>query len=122
MNTASQVAVAFVAGLHVFFALLEMVLWTKPQGRKAFGTTREFAESTRALAANQGLYNLFLAAGLVWSLVAGPAAVAIPVATFFLACVAVAGVFGALTVAWRIVVIQSVPAVVGLVLVLGTGA
>ncbi|AFD26068.1 Putative transmembrane protein [Deinococcus gobiensis I-0] len=91
-----------------------MFLWTTPRAMKAFGTTPEFAQATRALAANQGLYNGFLAAGLLWGLVTGSA----PVQLFFLGCVAVAGVYGALTSNRRILFIQTVPAVLGLLAVL----
>ena len=114
MSTIVQVLVAVVAALHVFFFVLEALLWKSPTGRRVFGTTREFAAQTAALAANQGLYNLFLAAGLVWSLMLEPV-MGWSVATFFLGCVIVAGIFGALTVNPRIFLIQGVPAVLALV-------
>jgi putative membrane protein len=105
-----------VAVHHVFFFVLEALLWKKPYGRKVFRTTKEFAEQSAALAANQGLYNLFLAAGLVWALVLGDAPHAGALATFFLACVVVAGIVGGLTVNPRITVIQAGPAAAALVL------
>ncbi len=107
---------AFVALQHLGFLVLEMFLWTRPAGRKAFGLTKEFAESTRALAANQGLYNGFLAAGLAWGCWLGAAGTDIRV--FFLGCVVVAGAFGAATVSWRILLIQGVPAAIALGLTL----
>lgn len=106
----------FVAAQHVGFLVLEMFLWTQPAGRKAFGLTREFAESTRVLAANQGLYNGFLAAGLAWGCWLGTAGSDIRV--FFLGCVVVAGVFGGATASWRILPIQALPAAIALALTL----
>jgi putative membrane protein len=106
VSTLAVVLVALVALLHVWFLVLEMFLWTTPGGRHVFGTDAEFAERSRALAANQGLYNGFLVAGLVWGLVADRADVTL----FFLGCVVVAGVFGAATVSSRILLVQSVPA------------
>jgi putative membrane protein len=110
----AQILVGVVAAIHVYILVLEMFLWRGPRGRAAFGTTREFAESTATLAANQGLYNGFLAAGLVWSIVADDFAFAV----FFLLCVMVAGVYGAVTVSRRILVVQAVPAAVALVVTL----
>ena len=112
MNTVAVVLVALVALLHVYFLVLEMFLWTKPAGRRAFGTTPEFAEASAALAKNQGLYNGFLAAGLLWGLSLGAAGRAIVV--FFLACVIVAGVFGAITASRKILYVQALPAVLAL--------
>ncbi len=112
---ARDVLVAFVAFEHIWFLLLEMFLWTKPIGLRTFHQTAERAEVTRTLAANQGLYNGFLAAGLVWGLVAEPAA-SPAILTFFLACVVVAGIFGAATVSRRIFFIQAMPAAFALVL------
>ena len=109
--------VAVVAVLHAYFLVLEMFLWTRPQGRRVFGLTREFAEATKALAANQGLYNGFLVAGLVWGLVAG-GDLREPVLVFFLLCVVVAGGYGAATVSRRILLVQAVPAVLALAAVL----
>lgn len=105
---------ALVALIHVYILVLEMFFWDTPRGHRAFGLTPEFARATRVLAANQGLYNGFLAAGLLWGLVTGSA----PVQLFFLGCVAVAGVYGALTSNRRILFIQTVPAVLGLLAVL----
>jgi putative membrane protein len=116
---ASKVLVALVAVEHVYFALLEMVLWNKPFGRKTFGTTEAFATESRSLAANQGLYNLFLVAGLVWSLLTPEAHARRALAIFFLACVVVAGVFGGLTVNKRIAFVQAIPAEFALALVVG---
>ena len=116
MSTVANVVVLLVALLHVYILVLEMFLWDKPQGRKAFGLTPEFAAQTKVLAANQGLYNGFLAAGLFWGLSLGTAGLAVKV--FFLSCVLVAGVYGAATANKRILFIQAVPAAVGLVLLL----
>src|SRR5688572_4918 len=115
MRIAASVAIGFVALIHLYIVVLEMFLWKKPYGRKTFNTTKEFAEQTAALAANQGLYNGFLAAGLIWALVLGIPA-ARPIATFFLACVAIAGIYGALSVNKRILFIQTVPAAIALAL------
>ena len=114
MFIAAQAVAALVALLHAYFLVLEMFLWTRPAGRKAFGLTVEQAESTKVLAANQGLYNGFLSAGLVWGLTQGAAGV--PTLTFFLACVLVAGVYGALTASRKILFIQGLPALIGLAL------
>src|SRR3954454_104128 len=100
--------VALVALLHLYFRVLEMFLWTTPTGRRTFGTTPEFAEASKVLAANQGLYNGFLAAGLLWGLWLGGTGRA--VVTFFLVCVVIAGVYGALTVSRKILFVQAVPA------------
>lgn len=112
----ADIVVALVAISHLGFLVLEMFLWEKPVGLRVFRQTAERAAITRALAANQGLYNGFLAAGLLWGLVPGTEGSAIK--TFFLACVVVAGIFGAATVSRRIFWIQSAPAAIGLVLVL----
>ena len=103
--------IVLVAGLHVYFLVLEMFLWKSPFGRRTFGMSADLAASTATLAANQGLYNGFLAAGLVWGLVAYGVVAGRPVLTFFLACVVVAGVFGAVTVSRRILFVQALPAV-----------
>ena len=116
MSIAANVVIAVIALLHLWFLILEMFLWTKPSGRRAFGTTAEFAERSKALAANQGLYNGFLAAGLVWGLCLGGAA-SFNVKVFFLACVLVAGIFGGLTASRKILWIQALPAAIGLVFV-----
>jgi len=114
MNLLAKGVVALVALLHLYFLVLEMFLWTKPAGRRVFRTTPEFAQASAALAANQGLYNGFLAAGLLWGLALGRAGYAIVL--FFLACVVVAGVFGAATVSRRILWVQAVPAALGIAL------
>lgn len=110
MTLVANLLVGLVAALHAYFLVLEMFLWTKPAGRSAFGLTQEFAEETKSLAANQGLYNGFLVAGLVWGLIDDNLAFTV----FFLGCVVVAGVYGAVTVSRRILVIQAVPAVLAL--------
>ncbi|MET9395152.1 DUF1304 domain-containing protein [Streptomyces sp. NPDC006624] len=117
MTILATVAVLALAALHAYILVLEMFLWTTPRARSAFGTTPEFAESTRALAANQGLYNGFLAAGLLWGAVA-PEPVGFQVSVFFLVCVAVAGVYGAATASRRILFVQTLPALTALALVL----
>jgi putative membrane protein len=113
MAVASQVLTGIVAALHLYFLVLEMFLWATPVGQRAFGRTAEEQASTKVLAANQGLYNGFLAAGLVWSLVGG-GLIALPIRTFFLACVVVAGVYGGLTASRKILFVQAVPAALGL--------
>jgi putative membrane protein len=115
----TNVLVAAVAALHVYILVLEMFLWTTPRGMKAFGTDAAFAKQSAPLAANQGLYNGFLAAGLVWSLIAG-GSVGFQAKVFFLSCVIVAGVYGAATANRRILFIQALPAAVTLALVLLT--
>src|SRR5688572_12836443 len=105
-----------VAAIHLYIVVLEMVLWDTERGRKAFGMTPEFSKSTKVLAANQGLYNGFLAAGLIWGIWLGEAGD--PVKIFFLLCVAVAGIYGAITVNLRILLVQTVPAAIALVAVL----
>jgi putative membrane protein len=116
MNLLANIFVVLVALLHLYFLTLEMFLWNKPAGRKSFGLTPEFAEASKTLAANQGLYNGFLAAGLLWGVWLGPEGLAIRV--FFLGCVIVAGVFGAVTVSRKILFVQALPAFIALVLVL----
>jgi len=116
MSIAATVALLLIAALHTYILVLEMFLWTTPRARGAFGTTPEFAAATKTLAANQGLYNGFLAAGLVWAAVATDP-VRFRVAVFFLVCVAVAGVYGAVTASRRIVFVQTVPALIALALV-----
>ena len=114
MGVVANVLVGVVALEHVWFAVLEMLLWQKPLGLKTFGSTPERARETATLAANQGLYNLFLVAGLVWGLAGG----SVDVKTFFLACVIVAGVFGGATVNRRIAFVQAIPAALALAAVL----
>ena len=117
MSVTATIVVLAIAALHVYILVLEMFLWTGPRARAAFGTTAEFAAETKTLAANQGLYNGFLAAGLVWGAVSSDP-VGFQAKVFFLACVAVAGVYGALTASRRILFVQTVPALIGLALVL----
>ena len=114
MSLIATVLTAFVAFSHFGFLVIEMFFWTTPFAQSRFGTTPEFAEASKVLAANQGLYNGFLAAGLVWALISGKQDVAI----FFLACVIVAGVYGAVTVKPRIFFVQAVPALLALFAVL----
>ncbi len=112
MRTAASIAVSIVALIHVYILVLEMFLWEKPVGLRAFNMDEYFAAATRVLAANQGLYNGFLAAGLLWGLHAGD----IHVQRFFLGCVVTAGVYGALTVHAKILWVQALPAIVALTL------
>ncbi|KAA3655441.1 MAG: DUF1304 domain-containing protein [Calditrichaeota bacterium] len=112
----SDLLTAVVALLHIYFLVLEMFLWDKPFGRKVFGLNAEFAAQSKNLAANQGLYNGFLAAGLIWGLTLGPGGMHIKI--FFLSCVIIAGVFGALTVNRKIFFIQALPAILAFVLLL----
>lgn len=116
---AADIVIALVALIHVYILVLEMFLWRTPRARSAFGTTAAFAEETVTLAGNQGLYNGFLAAALIVALiVGGPATVpGYTLAVFGLACVAVAGIYGGATVSRRIVLIQTLPAAIGLILV-----
>ena len=118
MNLIATILVALVALLHVYIMILEMFLWTGPRGQKAFGLTAEFAQATKALAANQGLYNGFLAAGLIWSVLHPNPEFAWQIAVFFLVCVAVAGIYGAATASRKILFIQTVPAVIALLAVI----
>ena len=114
MRIAADVLVGLVALLHAYFLVLEMFLWDKPKGMKTFGLTPEKAAMTKSLAMNQGLYNGFLAAGLAWGLYAA----AFDFKVFFLACVVVAGVFGAATASRKILWVQALPGLVALGLVL----
>jgi len=118
MTTAANIAIALVALLHLYFLVLEMFLWDKPFGRRAFKLTPEFAAASKGLAANQGLYNGFLAAGLSWGLVLGAAGIDVKV--FFLACVIVAGLFGGATVNRNILFVQAVPGIIALALLLAS--
>jgi putative membrane protein len=118
MKVAGELLVAIVALEHVLFFYLEAVLWTTPRGRGIFGTTAEQAEQSASLAKNQGLYNGFLAAALIWGLITTSDEASFEFKIYGLACVVVAGVFGALTVSRRILLVQALPAAVGLVLVL----
>jgi putative membrane protein len=116
ISVLADILVALVALLHLYFLVLEMFLWDKPAGLRAFGQTPERARATKQLAANQGLYNGFLVAGLVWGLSLGAGGFAVKI--FFLSCVIVAGVFGALTVSRKIFFVQALPAIAALALVL----
>ena len=116
MTALATAATGLVALLHLYFMVLEMFLWATPFGRRTFRLTPEFAAASRVLAANQGLYNGFLAAGLVWSLLLGAAGRA--VAVFFLSCVVAAGVFGGFTANRKILFVQALPGAVALALVL----
>ncbi len=108
----ANVLIALIALLHVYILILEMFLWEKPAGLRAFRNTPEQAAITRVLAANQGLYNGFLAAGLFWGLWLGAAGT--PVKFFFLVCIAIAGIFGAATAAKKILYIQTLPALIAM--------
>jgi putative membrane protein len=112
----ANLLVALVAALHLYFLALEMFLWTKPLGLKTFGNSLAKANDSAVLAANQGLYNGFLAAGLAWGLVQGVPAFAFEIKTFFLLCVIVAGIYGAVTVSRRILWVQAAPAAIALIL------
>ncbi|WP_067825091.1 DUF1304 domain-containing protein [Nocardia inohanensis] len=120
MRAIAEILVGLLAALHIYILVLEMFLWTTPRGRAAFGTTPEFAEQTKALAANQGLYNGFLAAGLIWGLIASdPVGHAAQI--FFSACVVVAGLYGAATASRRILLVQALPGAITLGAVLLAG-
>ena len=114
MDLLLTILIAFVALEHIYFLILEMFLWTKPKGIKTFGLkSKEFAEDTKVLAANQGLYNGFLAAGLIWSIISENT----EIATFFLSCVIIAGIYGAYsTKKIRLFYLQAVPALIAIIL------
>jgi putative membrane protein len=114
MALAATLVTGLVALIHIYILVLEMFLWDKPTGLKAFGLSPELAQSTKSLAANQGLYNGFLAAGLIWALCLGDAGRHIQI--FFLGCVLVAGIYGAATANKKILFIQALPAAIALVL------
>jgi putative membrane protein len=115
MTLLSQILVGFIAFIHVYILILEMFLWTT-RGKKVFTTIPEDQfEKTKVMAANQGLYNGFLAAGLIWSLLISDEIWSNHVALFFLSCVAVAGVYGALTVTKRILFVQTIPAIIAII-------
>ena len=116
IKRAAYVLTAVVAVEHLYILVLEMFLWTKPAGMRAFGLTPEFAEQTAVLAANQGLYNGFLAAGLIWGLILKDDGVSVRV--FFLVCVVIAGIFGAITAKPSILFVQAVPALIALIVTL----
>ncbi len=113
MMIVSNIVIGIVAVLHIGFLILEMFLWTRPFGMRTFGMTKDVAQSSAVLAANQGLYNGFLAAGLIWGLVSGTTFVKI----FFLACVLIAGIYGGLTAKRSILYVQALPALIGLILI-----
>lgn len=120
MSFATQITIALVAVLHVLFLVLEMFMWTKPLGRKVFGLKQAFADNSAVLAANQGLYNGFLAAGLIWGLL--DQANGFNTLIFFLSCVIIAGTYGALSVNKSIFWVQAFPAIIALFLLLATRA
>ena len=114
MSTFAIVLVAVVAFEHVYILVLEMFMWTKARTRKVFGLSAEFAESTKAMAANQGLYNGFLAAGLIWGLFHSNPAFGFQIQVFFLLCVIIAGIYGSITVKRSILFVQALPALLAL--------
>jgi putative membrane protein len=114
MTTAANIVIAIVALLHVYFLALEMFLWDKPLGLKTFRQTPQAAAATKVLAANQGLYNGFLAAGLAWGLSLGAEGFSVKV--FFLCCVIIAGLYGGASVGKKIIFVQALPAAIGLML------
>lgn len=118
MQMIGMIFVGLVAAEHLYFLYLEMFAWTRPTTRRAFGLTAEFAEASKALAANQGLYNGFLAAGLIWSLLQADAAFAFQLKCFFLGCVIVAALYGAYSAKLRILWLQGGPAAAALALTL----
>jgi putative membrane protein len=120
MNVLATVLVLAVAAIHVYILILEMFLWRTERGLRAFGTSQAFADESATLAANQGLYNGFLVAGLLWGVVAGSEA-GFEIKGFFLGCVIVAGIFGAATVNRRILFVQALPALAALVAVVLAG-
>ena len=119
MNIAANIVIVIVALLHLYFLVLEMFLWDKPAGLRAFGQTKEQAAVSKVLAANQGLYNGFLAAGLFWGVSMGDAGFGVKV--FFLSCILAAGLFGGATASRKILIVQALPAVIGLILLLLSG-
>ena len=116
MSLLANAVVALVALIHIYILVLEMFLWDKPAGLRAFGQTLQEANASKVLAANQGLYNGFLAAGLIWGLSLGPDGTGVKV--FFLSCVFIAGIYGAATANRKILFIQTLPAAIGLLLTL----
>jgi putative membrane protein len=116
VSAIANVVIGLIALLHLYFLVLEMFLWDKPAGLRAFGQTKEAATASKVLAANQGLYNGFLAAGLLWGLALGSEGTDVKI--FFLSCVLIAGVFGGLTASRKILLVQALPAAIGLALVL----
>lgn len=116
MNIIANIVICLVALLHLYFLVLEMFFWDKPLGLRTFKLTQDFAKASKVLAANQGLYNGFLAAGLFWGLSLGVAGTSIKV--FFLCCIIIAGTYGATTVGKKILFVQALPAAIGLILLL----
>ena len=116
MSTLINILIGFIALEHIAFLVLEMFLWDKPLGRQVFGMTKEAAAASKTLVMNQGLYNGFLAAGLTWGLSLGAAGMSIII--FFLVCVLIAGIFGGLTASKKILYVQALPALLGLMLIL----
>ena len=116
MSAVADVLVVLVALLHLWFLVLEMFLWTKPLGLRPFRNTLDHAKASATLAANQGLYNGFLSAGLIWGLVSADPVLGLAVKKFFLGCVIVAGIYGAATVSSRIFFIPALPAILALAL------
>jgi putative membrane protein len=114
MKMLAQALVLVVAALHVWFLVLEMFLWTRPLGLRTFHQSLEKARASATLAANQGLYNGFLAAGLIWGLLAGAPEPGLSIQVFFLSCVVVAAAFGAATVSRSILIVQGLPAALAL--------
>ena len=112
MIMTANILIGLVAFLHIYFLVLEMFLWDKPYGLKTFGQTLEAAKASKTLAMSQGLYNGFLAAGLIWGLILGESGEAIKI--FFLCCVIVAGIFGGMTASRKILYFQALPAVLAL--------
>jgi len=121
MAVLAAILVGLVAAIHVYILILEMFLWRTPRGLRTFSMDQDFADRSATLAANQGLYNGFLAAGLAWGLVAADPVV-FQVRVFFLGCVVVAGLYGAATVSRRILLVQAIPAAVALLAVLAAHA
>jgi putative membrane protein len=118
MKSLGMALVALVAIEHLYFLYLEMFLWTRPKGLRIFGNTAERAEASKVLAANQGLYNGFLATGLLWGLIYPNGSAGIHIQMFFLACVVVAGIYGGLTVKTKILYLQGGPALLALLVLL----
>lgn len=115
MRLFTNLLISFIAVLHVYFLILEMFLWTKPKGLKTFGQSLEQAKSSATLAANQGLYNGFLAAGLLWSLLQPSPDFAQQLKFFFVGCVFAAGIYGGYSVNKKIALVQGLPAAIGLI-------
>ncbi len=116
MSMLANFVIGLVALIHIYIMVLEMFLWDKPYGLRAFGQTQQAASASKVLAANQGLYNGFLAAGLIWGLWLGTEGQSVKV--FFLSCVLIAGIYGAATANRKILFIQAIPAAIGLALIL----